>query len=491
MKPFFSTISLLICLPIWTLANNVVISNSELVDKDIVNDITFVQFDITWDNSWRDSENYDAVWVFVKYRVPVDQGGDNLWHTAFINTGGHTVPTGSEIVSADDNTGVFLQRDANGSGTVNFIEVKLRWDYGLNDETSGDPIDDDDEPEFYVGVIEMVYIPQASFQAGTPETDGGRLVTGPYLGEVTTIPFTVSSEASITIANSAGNLWATSDEVLDGVGSSGTLPAAYPKGFAAFYCMKYELVQGQYVDFLNMLTPTQATARYQNQNGVNRYTISGIHPAFIASAPFRPINFMSWMDAAAYADWCGLRPMTELEFEKVGRGDDSPVTLEWSTGEDVLITSDLDFPSGLSSDGTIAETSSNASANCNCGSSSVAGPIRSGWPVGGDRVSAGATKHGVFEMSGNLREQIVTIANGRAFQGSHGDGQLSSDGFADNADWPGYITDKVSGASGAGVKGGDYSSNVFLITISNRSFVNLTPSTRTAVNGFRAVRTAP
>ena len=44
-------------------------------------------------------------------------------------------------------------------------------------------------------------------------------------------------------------------------------------------------------------------------------------------------NFLNWADGAAYADWAGLRPMTELEYVKASRGTRSPVVNEyaWST----------------------------------------------------------------------------------------------------------------------------------------------------------------
>ncbi len=54
-------------------ANNLTISNVSLTNQDTTNDFILVQFNISWDNSWRisgiDPNNYDAVWVFVKYRV--------------------------------------------------------------------------------------------------------------------------------------------------------------------------------------------------------------------------------------------------------------------------------------------------------------------------------------------------------------------------------------------------------------------------------------
>ena len=46
------------------------------------------------------------------------------------------------------------------------------------------------------------------------------------------------------------------------IGPKGALTAAFPKGYGAFYCMKYELSEGEYAAFLDQLTPAQAAARY-------------------------------------------------------------------------------------------------------------------------------------------------------------------------------------------------------------------------------------
>lgn len=42
------------------------------------------------------------------------------------------------------------------------------------------------------------------------------------------------------------------ESVQDG-NSYGNLPAEYPKGTAAFYCMKRHVTQGEYTDYLNTL----------------------------------------------------------------------------------------------------------------------------------------------------------------------------------------------------------------------------------------------
>jgi len=48
------------------------------------------------------------------------------------------------------------------------------------------------------------------------------------------------------------------------MGPSGKLPVEFPKGYAAFYCMKYEINQGQYGDFFSQLTLSRATATARN-----------------------------------------------------------------------------------------------------------------------------------------------------------------------------------------------------------------------------------
>ena len=133
-------------------ANNLTISNVSLTGQDTDNDFILVQFDITWENSWRfsgvDPNNWDAAWVFVKYRV----GGD--WRHATLNTMGHTVPSGSTIDTPFDGTGVFLYRSADGTGMVTFNGVQLRWNYGVD----GLP-DNTGDVEVRVLGIEMVYVP--------------------------------------------------------------------------------------------------------------------------------------------------------------------------------------------------------------------------------------------------------------------------------------------------------------------------------------------
>jgi formylglycine-generating enzyme required for sulfatase activity len=255
--------------------------------------------------------------------------------------------------------------------------------------------------------------------------------------------------------------------------------------------MKYEVTQQQYVDFLNTLTQTQATARKHTLDPLaDRYAITGTTVGnYSTNNPNVACNYLGWADDAAYADWSGLRPMTELEFEKACRGPLAAVTGEYAWGTAAVAGSAYT----LSGDGTasegIATNYSTTAGNAIYGSTQVSGnngPVRVGIFANetSGRVSAGASYWGIMELSGNLWERPVTIGNetGRAFTGTHGDGVLDSSGDANAATWP--VTDAV----GAGWRGGSWVNGTFYVQVSDRVYAGYSDSSRYGELGFRAVR---
>lgn len=111
--------------------------------------------------------------------------------------------------------------------------------------------------------------------------------------------------------------------------------------------MKYELTQGQYADFLNHLTPSQAAACFPTPDDISgagtmcpdkyRYTISNNGGTYTAAAPGYGNNWMMWEDDIAYADWAGLRPLTEREYEKTGRGPLPALASEYAWGTTTIV----------------------------------------------------------------------------------------------------------------------------------------------------------
>ena len=54
------------------MSNNIQVSNVRLTNQNTTDDFTMVEFDISWENSWRYSggpSNWDAAWIFIKYKI--------------------------------------------------------------------------------------------------------------------------------------------------------------------------------------------------------------------------------------------------------------------------------------------------------------------------------------------------------------------------------------------------------------------------------------
>jgi formylglycine-generating enzyme required for sulfatase activity len=478
-------------------ANNIAVTNSSITNQNTAGDFTHVKFDISWENSWRTStheSNWDAAYIFVKYRIPPM----NTWHHATLNyvdgtaaNDGNTEPTGGKINTSTDGMGAFLYRSANGIGNVNYTGAQLRWNYGV------DGLNDEDSVEICVFAVEMAYVPQGAFYAG----DGSvTTVQGQFEDGVSGNPFYVTSENPITLGgggvgslgnnNRSGMQVPSYEDFSDGI--SKTLPAAFPKGFNAFYSMKYEITQGQYADFLNKLNLTQATARYMGAYNTAHQSITGTHPAFAADAPDRPLAYINYDDFLTYLDWSGLRPMTELEYEKASRGDRGvgmlPTADEYAWGDVSIKTGAYTLTNpGLPNETinavtTIGNTSYRSTNNSR---SYRAGAIAASQATP-NRVEAGATYYGVMEMSGNQWEFAMSVgrAEGRLFIGNHGDGEITAAGSFDVTTWPGLY--------GMGIRGGAYDAYDYQLRTSGRQYGHYhnNNATRVLSYGGRGVKTA-
>jgi len=92
----------------------------------------------------------------------------------------------------------------------------------------------------------------------------------------------------------------------------------------SFYLAKYEVSQAQYADYLNMLDAITAqncwVGRQANGYAIDYNPNAEYGARFTAAFPERACNFISFLDAVAYADWAGLRLPSESEWEKVAVG---------------------------------------------------------------------------------------------------------------------------------------------------------------------------
>lgn len=276
-----------------------------------------------------------------------------------------------------------------------------------------------------------------------------------------------------TTMSSRVGLYANDDDSWEG-----TTANDYPNGYGAFFTMKYEISQEQYVTFLNKLTAAQQRARTIGadleallegqyvfgphktkpaaRNGIKLASIGVNDAPYVFANDLNPrdeysqngdgqniaCNFLNAGDMIAYADWTGLRPLTELEFEKMSR---RPYPYPALRGEYVWNTAENFTPAaGFFGETEGKSTERLASGNINA-EAKLKGPVRSGaFAAGGaGQTEAGASFWGVMDLGGNLAELYYNSnTEGRAFCGlqdaNHGDGKINAAGVGDvsNVFWP-------------------------------------------------------
>lgn len=542
--------ALVMMAPAGLLANDILVSTATLTGQNTTaganNPANFTQarFNLSWANSWRVTtgpSNWDAAWIFVKFRVEGGTGctAGNWQHASLSTTAAHhsiTTDNGTPGTFAPtaDGKGVFIYRTGPGTGNINWQQVLLRWNYGA------DGVLDACNVSIKVFAIEMAYIPQAAFFAGDGASNAGQFKAG-----ATTAPFQITSEAAITLggggvgslgnSNRAGQAGPQDD--WDNA-TTQTLPAAFPKGFAAFYSMKYEISQEQYVEFVNTLTvaqqiartPIGAAGRYWSnttsitqRNGIRCVIYpTGIVPGTYAcdlngngvvnesgDGQNVAIQAISTQDLLAYLDWAALRVMTELEMEKAGRGTLPSVINEFAWGNATLYATSYAplINGGTGSEVPTGPSTTVGNAQYSTTAAGVGGPIRVGAfaTATSSRVTAGAGYYGVMELTGNVWELVVGIGHtaGRPYTGTHGNGAITTAGFADVDFWPGSNGNNSSAVANtapnagstsfAGImfKGGSYTEAAYM-RLSDRQHPGWTGlGARDNRNGGRGVRTAP
>ncbi len=509
-----------------TQANDIRITNLTFHGLDTAESNVLIRFDLEWKNSWRTSSapnNWDAAWVFVKVR-PV---GGTWRHARLHGDAGHSPGTGTPSTistglltpgsSFDAATnwgvGVFIYRSTDGTGTFTNTGVQLRWDYGWNGLTC------DDIAEVKVFGVEMVHVPDGDFYVGGGGGETGRFRRG---GSPTNLPFLVTTEGAIPMADNTTSLWGVGPmNNWTTVGPVGTLPGAFPKGHRAYYSMKHHVSQQAYVNFLNTLTYAQQgmrtasapnsasgtgalSATNAGRNGID-IRIPGVPPTIPAvyacnltnDGVFDAVNdgqdivhnYFTWADLAAYLDWSGLRPMTELEYEKSANGPLLPVNNAYAWGNGTVTNS----TTVINDANTSVETAN--PANARIVSQISAGPRRVGVfakPGNVVRANAGAGYYGILDLSGSAWERVINVATGRFYTGVHGDGALTASGIHNVANWPTPNNGDIP--VGTGIRGGHWGGSLTDSRTADRGAAVLFQSfdtQRWEALGGRGVRTAP
>jgi formylglycine-generating enzyme required for sulfatase activity len=283
-------------------------------------DSSTISFDLAWNDSWRAQweepaeknvtgkplkvESWDAAWVFVKFRPAGAK--DDLHGTLAVAAADHRVPAGADLAVGltDDGsrgTGVFIYRKAAGVGANDFKGIQLRWLHAGGQAPTPDT-------QVSVHALAMVYIPEGPFASRSPWGHALMVINTPKATQ------------------SGGHLESGPETV--------PLSDEWPNGFPAYYCMKYSITQGEYVNFLNSIPSLNVNGgrygvmamenpRFYSPDfyTFNGYTITrDAAGVFKADVPDRRCNLLSLFDIQGFIAWAGLRMPTNLEYEKACRG---------------------------------------------------------------------------------------------------------------------------------------------------------------------------
>ena len=429
--------------------NNILVQNVTTTGNNATNKTIQVQFDLSWDNSWRDAINWDAAWVFMKFK-----NASGVWQHVQLNTTGFANGTGTAntMQVTSDKVGCWVYRSAQGSGTFNNTSMQLQWNYGLSGLTSVTGL------EVRVYAVEMVYVPEGDFNCAkvfhnTSAFNSARS----FSASGNNLPV-INSRLSPTLTYNNGTivtLRIKGDVGIDSDNNGAIDNTTYPIGYKHFYCYKYELTEQQYADFLNTLTSAQITTLGVASTGI---TLS--NGQYFTSNPNKACGNSTEARLLAIADWSGLRPMSFLEFNKVSYGPLQPLLTQNNVCGYAILNgyaangSTCCFNDGWTS-GNLVNVGSYATATST-------------------RIQASASYYGVLDLTGNTHEPVVKL-NNLGFLNVNGDGALNSNGNHNVNNWVNNQTDYVDMLQ-------NYNTNC-----SGNVFTNFFIATK---YGFRYVRSA-
>ena len=475
MKKYFFILTAMLCLFSSSFANNVRMEGVAKV-TEVTSNIATIEFSLKWDNAWRDTYNWDAVWVFLKYKTAT---GD--WKHVNLEASGHTFsPENSYTYFPGKNgtstVGLFILYNELKTGNPS-MTCQLKWTLP-SDVTQASF--DNNEAFLLAQGIEMVYIPYGAYQLGEKDK----------VNAFDSVFFDSESARQITIHPS----------------TKVSLAATYPKAYAGYYMMKAEISQEQYSSFLNTLTLAQqqtllpkyasldvgdyifgSSEHPSNRNGIllaqkpeakpmifdNNLTADALY-AQSDDGQNVACNYMSVNAMLAYCSWTGLRPMSELEFEKACR---LPLPIKPKLGEYVWGSSDTPvFASGISNENKSNEQPAKGQVNAG---GILSGPLRCGSFVASSagQANAGLSYWGVMELGGNLREICASATNTRLSSSTHGSGVCNTTTWGSTPSWFGY-------------RGGSFRSEAEKLQTADRSEMSLITDLAHAdsLSSFRGVR---
>ena len=446
-------------------ANNVQISN--VTYDEVANTLNF---DLSWENGFRVSSSWsDHVYIFAKYK----NSNGSSWESVLFETSGHT----------DDSSTLLFTSAANSTP----IDGKMLAVGGFHEAsfTSGNQTanctaqlaDNIDfiNPSFKVFAIEMV---KTTISNGDYYVGDGTSANRWHKGNDTTQAyFWEASSGPATVGTGPNDINTTHPDGIP-VSTMNSYIFNPPTNI-----MKYEITQQQYVEFLNCLNRTAQNNRVSadisgttvtnvyvmtNTPNVGSFTRNGVRcdatlpnggpitfycdlngngvPNENDDGQNIAVNYISGEDLFAYLDWAGLRPLNEINYERICRGSYNPVPNEFAWGTSGYEAAGIN--TNAPSAGTPEEVLSNAPAMGPLRSSQQPMRVGAAATATTNRVTSGASAFGIMELSGNVAEIVIDLTSSSSYGGpTVGDGTLNLDGTHDES-WPSAVIEKGAFISG-------------------------------------------
>ena len=244
-----------------TLANDVKI-NGEASVQPLDETTAQISFKVSWEHSWREGENWDAIWVFVKYKR---RGVNEPWHHAYLKDSdnnrvasaagvpamqvlavtstenwaqrmdtlyfGNDIPNTVRGLDRKVVPGVLIFRKKPGTGNIVNAPVRLEWDFNEGDLNLYSEITRQDirdgKIEISVQAIEMVYVPVGPYYLGD------RLSAYSFINEGADGALRISSDDEQMLYRMGITAGSTYDKAWK-------VPDLFPMGYTGFYAMKYK-----------------------------------------------------------------------------------------------------------------------------------------------------------------------------------------------------------------------------------------------------------
>ena len=355
-----------------------------------------LSFTVSWKHCWnlegeKTPFNHDAVYFFLK--ASHNNGEAKTFVLKSISSNSKALTVKLKSIGGLIETQTQSDTSVDVTILVDLEEPLLTGDWNIN-----------------AYALEMVQIPEGSFWVGDSLSNN-------TLGNRMGSPLLIDGSPK-SVFQKGDSIASTNNAV---------------SGFKSFYLMKQEICQANYVDFLNSISEQEAELMKPsilslpvNSPQRNRCFITQIGKQFGVDANQNGIlnegndggaiacNWLTNNQLLAYLSWAGLRPLTELEFEKSCRGPlrSKPKEFAWgticSTDANELVMANTTFE-------TASETGNDSSGLTNhaliAGSRYIEGPIRSGFSFTqkSNRIRAGAGFYGNADLSGNLWEQCLKV----------------------------------------------------------------------------------